>query len=83
MRSEHGKAPFARHCHGRASLGWLAVAAHVDDLIASRKVKLRTALATRPLDNGPRRRADTAQDGAGIADFVASDFKDLATQLGV
>ena len=59
------------------------VAAHVDDLIAARKVGLRTALVTRPLEYGPKRKADTAQDGAGIADFVASDFMDLATQLGV
>lgn len=61
----------------------MMVAAQVDDLIAARKVGLRTALVTRPLEYGPKRRPDTAQDGAGIADFVASDFTDLATQLGV
>ena len=61
----------------------MMVAAHVDDLIAARKVGLRTALVTRPHEYGPKRKADTAQDGAGIADFVATDFMDLATQLGV
>ena len=61
----------------------MMAAAHVDDLIAARKVGLRTALVTRPLEYGPKRKPDTAQDGEGIADFVASDFMDLATQLGV
>jgi len=61
----------------------MMVAAHVDDLIAARKVGLKTALVTRPLEFGPQRRADTAQDGAGVADFIATDFMDLATQLGV
>lgn len=68
---------------GPAAAQVMMVAAHVDDLIAARKVGLRTALVTRPLEYGPKRKADTAQDGAGIADFVASDFMDLATQLGV
>ncbi len=49
----------------------MMVAAHVDDLIAARKVGLRTALVTRPLEYGPKRRPDTAHDGAGIEDFVA------------
>jgi len=61
----------------------MMVAAHVDDLVAARKVGLRTALVTRPLEYGPKRKADTAQDGAGIADFIATDFMDLATQLGL
>ena len=68
---------------GPAPAQVMMVAAHVDDLVAARKVGLRTALVTRPLEYGPRRKADTAQDGAGIADFIASDFMDLATQLGV
>ena len=68
---------------GPAAAQVMMVAAHVDDLIAARKVGLRTALVTRPLEYGPKRKADTAQDGAGIADVVASDFMDLATQLGV
>ena len=67
---------------GPAPAQVMMVAAHVDDLIAARKVVLRTALVTRPLVYGPKRKADTAQDGAGVADFVATDFMDLATQLG-
>ena len=68
---------------GPAPAQVMMVAAHVDDLIAARKAGLRTALVTRPLEFGPKRKADTAQDGAGIADFIASDFMDLAAQLGV
>jgi len=68
---------------GPAPAQVMMVAAHVDDLRAARKVGLKTALVTRPLEFGPKRKADTAQDGARVADFVATDFMDLATQLGV
>ena len=68
---------------GPAPARVMMVAAHVDDLIAARKVGLKTALVTRPLEYGPKRKADTAQDGAGVADFIATDFMDLAAQLGV
>jgi 2-haloacid dehalogenase len=68
---------------GPAPAQVMMVAAHVDDLVAARKVGLRTALVTRPLEYGPKREADTAQDGAGIADFIATDFMDLAAQLGL
>lgn len=68
---------------GPAPAQVMMVAAHVDDLIAARNVGLKTALVTRPLEYGPTRKADTAQDGAGIADFIATDFMDLAAQLGV
>lgn len=61
----------------------MMAAAHVDDLKAAKKVGLKTALVTRPLEFGPKRKADTAQDGAGVADVIASDFMDLAAQLGV
>ena len=61
----------------------MMVAAHVDDLKAAKKLGLKTALVTRPLEFGPQRKADTAQDGVGIADFTATDFMDLAAQLGV
>ena len=61
----------------------MMAAAHVDDLKAAKKVGLKTALITRPLEFGPKRKADTAQDGAGVADVIASDFMDLAAQLGV
>ncbi len=68
---------------GPAPAQVMMVAAHVDDLKAAKKVGLKTALVTRPLEFGPQRKADTAQDGAGIADVTATDFMDLATQLGV
>ena len=68
---------------GPASAQVMMVAAHVDDLQAAKKVGLRTALVTRPLEFGPKRKADSAQDGEGIADVIATDFMDLATQLGV
>ena len=61
----------------------MMVAAHVDDLKAAKKVGLKTALVTRPLEFGPKRKADTAQDGAGTADVIATDFMDLAAQLNV
>jgi 2-haloacid dehalogenase len=68
---------------GPAPAQAMMVAAHVDDLKAARKVGLKTALVTRPLEFGPKRKADTAEDGAGVADFIATDFMDLAAQLGV
>lgn len=39
--------------------------------------------APRPLEFGPQRKADAPEDGAGITDFTATNFMDLATQLGV
>ena len=68
---------------GPAPAQVMMVAAHVDDLKAARKAGLKTALVTRPLEFGPTRKADTAQDGAGVADVIATDFMDLAAQLGV
>jgi 2-haloacid dehalogenase len=68
---------------GPAPAQVMMAAAHVDDLKAAKKVGLRTALITRPLEFGPKRKADTAQDGAGVADVIATDFMDLAAQLGV
>lgn len=61
----------------------MMVAAHMDDLLAAKKLGLRTALVTRPLEFGPKRKADTAEDGAGIVDVIATDFIDLATKLGI
>ena len=60
----------------------MMTAAHMDDLIAAKKLGLRTALVTRPFEFGPTRKADTAADGEGIVDVVASDFMDLAAKLG-
>jgi len=61
----------------------MMVAAHMDDLRAAKKLGLNTALVTRPLEYGPQRKADTAQDGVGVADVISTDFMDLAAQLGV
>lgn len=60
----------------------MMVAAHLGDLEAAKKVGLRTALVTRPLEYGPAKKADTAADGEGKVDVVASDFIDLASKLG-
>lgn len=60
----------------------MMVAAHMGDLMAAKKLGLRTALVTRPLEFGADRKADTAADGEGVVDIVASDFVDLAVQLG-
>jgi 2-haloacid dehalogenase len=60
----------------------MMTAAHMNDLIAAKKLGLRTALVTRPFEFGPIGKADTAADGEGIVDVVASDFMDLAAKLG-
>lgn len=60
----------------------MMTAAHMNDLVAAKKLGLRTALVTRPLEFGPTQKVDTAADGEGIVDVVASDFMDLAAKLG-
>ena len=67
---------------GPAPAQVMMVAAHLGDLDAARKLGLRTALVTRPLEYGPTKKADTAADGEGKVDVIASDFVDLATKLG-
>jgi 2-haloacid dehalogenase len=67
---------------GPAPAQVMMVAAHLSDLEAASKAGLRTALVTRPLEYGPAKKADTAADGEGKVDVVASDFVDLAAQLG-
>ena len=59
----------------------MMVAAHKGDLRAAQSVGLRAAFVTRPLEYGPHRQPDLAPDPA--FDLHASDFHDLATQLGV
>jgi 2-haloacid dehalogenase len=56
------------------------VAAHNDDLAAARACGLRTAFIPRPMEHGPGRATDLlpAQDW----DVVASDFQELANNLG-
>ncbi len=51
-------------------------AAHTGDLVAARKVGMRTAFIHRPAEFGPTRRADTAK--RGDFDVVSSDIEDLA-----
>ena len=58
----------------------MMVAAHLGDLRAAKQVGLRTAFVVRPKEYGPEGKPDLKADG--IADFSATDFNDLARQLG-
>lgn len=59
----------------------LMVAAHKWDLDGARAAGLRTAFVSRPAEKGPGREADRAE--SVTCDLYATDFEDLATQLGV
>ncbi len=56
----------------------MMVAAHAGDLNAARSCGLRTVFVSRPLENGPAGKADSA---AGEFDVVARDFPELAAKL--
>ncbi len=58
----------------------MLVAAHPGDLRAARQAGLRTAYVPRPLEYGPHQRAHSVTDGE--FDVTATDFLDLADQLG-
>ena len=58
----------------------MMVAAHLGDLRAAKKEGLRTAFVTRPQEYGPNGKPDLKADGS--ADMSATDFNDLARQLG-
>lgn len=58
----------------------MMVAAHPGDLRAAARTGLRTAYVIRPLERGPGRPVDT--NPAGEFDYTATDFLDLARQLG-
>ena len=58
----------------------MMVAAHLGDLRAAKAVGLRTAFVTRPNEFGPGGKPDLKGDGS--VDVSASDFNDLARQLG-
>jgi 2-haloacid dehalogenase len=58
----------------------MLVAAHPSDLRAARDAGLRTAFVSRPQEYGPNQRAPKMNDGE--FDFAATDFADLAGQLG-
>jgi len=57
----------------------LMVASHRGDLIASRRIGMRTAFVCRPLEYGPDGTPEQPDDGV---DFIVNDFIDLAAQLG-
>ncbi len=58
----------------------MMVAAHNGDLHAAAACGLETAFVTRPLEHGPGQASDLTPDGPFT--IVATDFNDLATQLG-
>jgi 2-haloacid dehalogenase len=58
----------------------MLVAAHPGDLRSARDAGLMTAYVVRPLEHGPNQRPPGFTDGE--FDFVATDFLDLAEQLG-
>jgi 2-haloacid dehalogenase len=58
----------------------LMVAAHNGDLAAASSVGLRTAFVPRPNEHGPGKARDVTP--ARQWDVIATDFEDLATQLG-
>ncbi|HUJ86993.1 MAG TPA: haloacid dehalogenase type II [Burkholderiales bacterium] len=82
----HHYKPDPETYRGAASLLGLApdevmmVAAHKDDLFAAKGCGLRTGFVARPLERGPNARADVSPEPA--FDLNASDFNDLADQLG-
>jgi len=58
----------------------MMVAAHLGDLGAAKRVWLRTAFVTRPLEFGPNGKPDLSPDDS--VDVSAKDFSDLARQIG-
>jgi len=58
----------------------MMVAAHAGDLNSAKALGLKTAYVHRPLEYGPGR--TPTMPAAGQYDFLAKDFKDLASQLG-
>ena len=60
--------------------GVMMVAAHTGDLQSAQALGLRTAYVHRPLEFGPSRTPTPPEPGR--FDFMAKDFRDLASQLG-
>lgn len=58
----------------------MMVAAHNGDLVAAAACGFRTAFVTRPTEHGPGQTTDL--EPTGDWDIVATDFLDLASQLG-
>lgn len=65
----------------RAPAELMMVAAHEGDLDAAKALGLKTAYVHRPLEYGPARPAP--RPAAGKFDYDVSDFKELASRLGV
>jgi len=62
----------------------MMVAAHAGDLDSAKQYGLRTAYVPRPLEYGPTPTRPLApMPEAGRFDIIATDFNDLATQLGL
>ena len=59
----------------------MMVAAHQNDLLAAGEQGLKTAFVPRPKEHGPDRTPDPTPDPS--FDIVATDFRDLASQMGV
>ncbi len=59
----------------------MMVAAHKGDLRAAQAQGLKAAFVTRPLEHGPDREVDTTPEPE--FEYNATDFNDLATQLGL
>ena len=58
----------------------MMVAAHQNDLLAAQEVGLKTAFVPRPLERGAGNSPDLTPDPS--FDVVATDFVDLASQMG-
>jgi 2-haloacid dehalogenase len=58
----------------------MMVAAHLRDLSPAKSLGLSTGFVVRPLEYGPSGKPDLMADGS--VDISASDFNDLARQLG-
>jgi 2-haloacid dehalogenase len=67
-------------CLGLAPAECMLVAAHNDDLLAARACGFRTAFVARPTEHGPCQSKDLRAEHD--FDIVATDFIELARQLG-
>jgi 2-haloacid dehalogenase len=66
---------------GLAAAAVMMVAAHNSDLVTAAKCGLQTAFVPRPAEYGPNQTSDLAPERE--FDVVATDFIDLANQLGI
>jgi 2-haloacid dehalogenase len=66
---------------GLAAAAVMMVAAHNSDLVTAAKCGLQTAFVPRPVEYGPNQTSDLAPERE--FDVVATDFIDLANQLGI